>query len=89
MKITSYVKRAVELGNKIDTLDILTMIEDLQADVEEERDNIEPYENKDDLTQQQEERYEKLDNLASELEDIKDSLEELRDRLTDIESSIC
>lgn len=88
MRITSYISRAVKLGDKLSILNIFNELEDLQSDVEEERDNIEPYENRDDLTQQQEEKYEKLDNLASELEDILDVLREQIDRLTDIECNL-
>ena len=55
---------------------ILNYIQDLQMDVEEARDSIEPYEDKEDLTSQQEERYEWLDELASQLEDAYDNLEE-------------
>lgn len=88
MRITSYISRAVKLGDELSILNIFNELEDLQSDVEEERDNIEPYENRDDLTQQQEEKYEKLDNLASELEDILDVLREQIDRLTDIECNL-
>lgn len=55
---------------------ILNYIQDLHEDVEEARDSIEPYEGKEDLTDQQEERYEWLDELASQLEDAYSSLEE-------------
>ena len=55
---------------------ILNYIQDLYDEVEEARDGIEPYEGKEDLTDQQEERYEWLDELASQLEDACDNLEE-------------
>ena len=55
---------------------ILNYIQDLYDEVEEARDSIEPYEGKEDLTDQQEERYEWLDELASQLEDACDNLEE-------------
>lgn len=57
------------IDNAIDAIDCLI------SDVEEERDNIEPYENKDDLTEQQQERYDWLDNLVDDLNNLKDDLE--------------
>lgn len=53
---------------------IREMILDLLADVEETRDNIEPYEDKDDLTDQQQERYDWLDDCATALQDSLDTL---------------
>ena len=48
---------------------ILDQLLELQQDVEETRDEIEPYEGKDDLTDQQQERYDWLDELASTIDD--------------------
>ena len=59
-----------EIGNAIDELD------DLISECEDTRDSIEPYENKDDLTEEQQERYEWFDDLISELESFKDDLED-------------
>lgn len=88
MKITTLAKRAIEMGEQLDNLDLIARLDDLQVEVEDERDNIEPYENRNELTQSQEERQYKLDNLANAIDDIKYQLEELRDRLLDIESEI-
>ena len=55
---------------------ILNYIRDLHYDVEDARDGIEPYEDKDDLINQQGESYEWLDELASLLEDAYNNLEE-------------
>lgn len=88
MKITTLAKRAIEMGEQLDNLDLIARLDDLQVEVEDERDNVEPYENRNELTQSQEERQYKLDNLANAIDDIKYQLEELRDRLLDIESEI-
>lgn len=88
MKITTLTKRAIEMGEQLDNLDLIARLDDLQSEVEEERDNIEPYEGKYELTPAQEERQYKLDNLANAIDDIKYQLEELRDRLLDIENEI-
>lgn len=88
MKITTLTKRAIEMGEQLDNLDLIARLDDLQVEVEDERDNVEPYENRNELTQSQEERQYKLDNLANAIDDIKYQLEELRDRLLDIESEI-
>lgn len=58
---------------------IREMILDLLADVEETRDNIEPYEDKDDLTDQQQERYDWLDDCATALQDSLDTLSDYED----------
>ena len=60
---TQVKSKVQKLYDKI--MDIEAKLEDLQSDVEFERDEIEPYENKDDLTEQQEERQEWLDNAAT------------------------
>lgn len=51
-------------------------LEDLIYDCEDTRDSIEPYEDKDDLTEEQQERYEWFDDLVSELESFKSDLED-------------
>ena len=55
---------------------ILNYIWSLHNEVEDIRTGIEPYEDKDDLINQQGESYEWLDELASLLEDAYNNLEE-------------
>ena len=55
---------------------ILKYIRGLHSEVEDVRDSIEPYEDREDLTNQQQEKYEWLDELASQLEDAYNNLEE-------------
>ena len=55
---------------------ILNYIWSLHSEVEDIRCGIEPYEDKDDLTNQPGESYEWLDELASQLEDVYNNLEE-------------
>lgn len=55
----------------------IDILQDLLLESEETRDEIEPYENKDELTPQQEERYEWFDELVNGLETIIDELNEL------------
>ena len=50
-------------------------IEDLKNEIEEEIESIEPYENRQELTQQQEERQEWLENVVAALEDIITNIE--------------
>lgn len=52
-------------------------LSDLQMDVGEEIDNIEPYENKEELTLQQEERQEWLQETSDTLESQCDNLDDL------------
>lgn len=61
---------------KIQIAKIREMIYDLRMEVEETYESIEPYEGKDDLTPQQEERQEWLDNCRYELEQAYDNLNE-------------
>lgn len=56
--------------------DILSRIQNLQCEVEDTRDNIEMYDCRDDLTEQQQERYDWLDELASLLGSVASDLEE-------------
>lgn len=45
-------------------------LDDLRLEVEEERDSVEPYDGKNDLTPTQEDRVEWLDNLAYALQQL-------------------
>ena len=69
--------------DKID--DLISELEEAENEAIETADSIEPYEGKDDLTPQQEERQEWFENLASVLTDAKD---ELDSRLYEIESAM-
>ena len=55
---------------------ILNYMWDLHCEIEDIIDGIEPYEDNEDPTSQQEERYEWLDELDSQLEDACDNLGE-------------
>ena len=55
---------------------IVDELDTLKMEVEETSEEIEPYEGKDELTFQQEERQEWLDDLVYDLETIIDTLEE-------------
>lgn len=66
-----------ELGKLNGAIDnAIDVVDSMISDVEDERDSIEPYENKDDLTDKQQERYDWLDELANELNEFKDKLED-------------
>ena len=52
-------------------------LEDLKTDIDNELEEIEPYEGKFDLTPQQEERQESLENWSSVIDDQISSLEEM------------
>lgn len=54
--------------------DIILELDDLKSECENTIEEIEPYENKWDLTPQQEERKEWLENLAQDLENTIDSI---------------
>ena len=56
---------------------LVNMLEDFRLEVEEEKDSIEPYEGKDELTTAQEEREEWLDNACDKLLEAIDSLNEV------------
>lgn len=60
-------------------------LDELKDDVEYEIDCIEPYDGKDDLTPQQEERQEWLEDTHSTLDDQVYSLEEIISYLEEIE----
>ena len=55
---------------------ILNYIRDLRYEIEDIRDCVEPYEDNEDPTSQEEERYEWLDELDSQLEDACNNLGE-------------
>ena len=57
-------------------------LDNLSYDVEEERDGIEPYENRNELTEQQEERYNWLDEA---FDTISDKANDLTDIINDLE----
>ena len=63
----------------------LEELEDFIGECEDTRDSIEPYENKDDLTEQQQERYDWFDELVCDLEDIKSNIEELEYNINDLD----
>ena len=56
-------------------------VNDLSIDVEEEKDNIEPYDNKDDLTPQQEERQDYLSELFDTLDTQSDNIDDITSEL--------
>jgi len=64
--------------------DIKDQIGDLLMEVEDEVDNIEPYEGKDDLTPQQEERQEWFEEKRDTLEEQHCNLEEIISYLEEI-----
>lgn len=71
-----------ELGKLNGAIDnAIDVVDSMISDVEEERDSIEPYENKDDLTDKQQERYDWLDELANDLNEFKDKLEDWLDEM--------
>lgn len=63
-------------------------LESVYADMEETKDNIEPYENKDDLTEQQQERYDWFEELCSDLEELRDSLDTMQSDLADYQEKL-
>ena len=63
--------------------DIKAELYDLQYEVEDTRDNIEPYEGADDLTPEQEERQEWLDDLDSSHDTVISNLEDAECELED------
>lgn len=76
---TQAIKRAQKLKDQIDAL--LLEIEELQSDLQEEADDVEPYEGKDDLTLQQEERQEWLQEAADQIQEALDQIQEGADQL--------
>ena len=80
---THFRKVAQELRDKLELL--VSELEDLQGDLENESSEIEPYEGKDDLTPQQEERQEWLDESASNVEQAINEVNEALDSLESLE----
>ena len=80
---TQFKKRIEELKEQLSSLR-LEFVE-LQSDLESESCDIEPYENRSDLTPLQEERQEWLDNTASTIEEVVVSLQEAEDNLDYVE----
>ena len=76
------IEKLLKLNDEL--RDLQDELGDLNADVEDTRDAIEPYENRDELTAQQEERYNFFDKLHDYLEnviglDIEDDIIALQD----------
>lgn len=59
-------------------------LENIQCDLQEDADNIEPYDDKDDLTPQQEERQEWLSDSADTVQNAIDELDEVISSLEEI-----
>ena len=64
--------------------EIKSELDDLAYDTQEEADNIEPYGDKWELTEQQEERQEYLTDLATELESQSENLDQVREELDNL-----
>lgn len=79
-QIKSTLKSIIEMLNEAqDELDTLAY------DVEDTRDSIEPYENRDELTEAQEERIEWLDETLDTITEQADALTELISNLEYVE----
>jgi len=74
MTKTHAKNRMNQLKEKL--LDLKDEFESLVSDLEETSGDIEPYENRNDLTEAQEERQEWFDNASDELDDIVYALDE-------------
>lgn len=70
---TQIKKKVGELLEKLEV--IKSELEDLQMDVDVESVNIEPYEDKDELTQKQQERQDWLDNVSYALGELIDNMD--------------
>lgn len=68
-------KRVSEMLDKLN--DIKTELEELASDVENESENIEPYEGRNELTIQQQERQEWLDECQEALESAVSDIENI------------
>lgn len=75
-------KQAQDLQDKM--YDIQYYLELLRGEIEEEIDSIEPYENRDDLTEQQEERKEWLEMAIDSLNYAIDNLENAQTDLNEM-----
>lgn len=82
---TQLIKRAKEITIKL--YELLDQVEELQSDMIDEADNIEPYEGKNDLTPIQEERQEWLQNNADNCESVIDSINDAISTLEDLENN--
>lgn len=79
-QIRARLKKIVEMLEQVKS-----DLDDLQMETQEEADSIEPYGDKWELTEQQEERQESLQELADEMETQSDNLEEIRETLENLE----
>lgn len=82
MTKTQAIKAAEKLAEKL--ADLISELEDLQNEVQEQADSIEPYEGKDDLTSQQEERQEWFSDSADTLQNALDQAQEAQSELENI-----
>lgn len=78
-QIRARLKKLVEILE-----DVRYELEMLQSDTQEEADNIEPYEGKDELTEQQEERADYLQETADNLETQADNLADIISELEEL-----
>lgn len=83
MTKTQVKARATKLLEKL-SWDLYAEFDDLRIEVEEERDSVEPYENKSELTPQQEERVEWLDNVAYALQQLLYVIEENAEEIIEL-----
>lgn len=76
---TQLKKRAIALAEMLE--EIADKLDELKTDIEDEAESIEPYEDRDELTYEQEERQEWLENTAYtvdyQLENLREIIEEL------------
>ena len=76
---TQFKKRIEEMKDRLS--DLYLDLESLKEDLDNEACEIEPYENKWDLTDQQEERKEWLENTSTQIEEVMYKVEEANDDL--------
>lgn len=79
MTKTQWKKRLKELAEKCRAL--YSELEEAKDDLSADYDDIVPYEGRDELTPQQEEKQEWLDSLVSEIDDGMSSLDYLAENL--------
>lgn len=63
--------------------EVKDLIDDLKSETEDTANSIEPYENRNDLTELQQERQEWFEDVTSDLENAYDSIEEIESNLDD------
>lgn len=80
---TQYKKQIKNLYEKLD--EIKLFFEDLKNDLESEAADVEPYENRTDLTDAQNERVEWLENAAAQIDYAVDNIQSALDDLDNIE----